>query len=90
MFTLLSILIEVIFWILLFLCPFLIFGIISSIIYFKFDNMILAVIIGNIGILSGIIFAEKIRRKYGTSNFFGRLLRTPELEDKNSSNNSAI
>lgn len=52
--------------------------------------MIIAIIIGNIGILSGIIFAEKIRRKYGTSNFFGRLLRTPELENKNSSNNSAI
>ena len=51
--------------------------------------MLSAVIIA-LGVVADILFAEKIRKKFGTSNFYGRLLRTPELEIKDKENKLPI
>jgi hypothetical protein len=48
-----------------------------------------AVIIA-LGFVAGILFAEKIRKKYGTSNFYGRLLSMPELDRKDKEIKSRI
>jgi len=48
-----------------------------------------AVIIA-LGVVADILFAKKIRKKFGTSNFYGRLLRTPELEIKDKENKLPI
>lgn len=65
---------EAVYWIQLFLAPFIPFSIIGVIIYFNNTNYgwlcIVLIILG--GVL-GIILAERIRRKYGTSNYIGRI-----------------
>lgn len=35
------------------------------------------------GIVLGIVVAEKVRKNYGLSNFFGRLSETPDVENRN-------
>lgn len=90
MFKLISILIEAVYWLMLFLCPVIVLGIAAFVVYLKYNNTAVAIIIGTIGTILGIWFAERIRRKYGTSNFYGRLLRTPELENKESGDGSEI
>lgn len=87
---LLSTLIEILFWLLLCLCPILIFGLISAIVYSAVHSKELSIGIGVLGIIAGILFAEKIRKNYGASHFYGRLLRTPELERKEPEDREAI
>jgi len=88
--NLLSKLIEALFWLLLCLSPILIFGLMSVFAYSIFHSKELSIGICVVGIIAGIFFAEKIRKKYGTSRFYGRLLRTPELETKDADDQSAI
>jgi hypothetical protein len=74
-------LVEALFWILLFFCPvfasvFMGLGIASVTGDLK-QAVLIALPFGAVG---GVILAEYIRRKYGCSNFYGRLARMPELE----------
>lgn len=77
---------EIIYWIEIFLAPFLAFSIIGVIIYFNNTNYgwlcILLMILG--GVL-GIILAERIRRKYGTATYMGRILGNSEFIEENKS-----
>jgi NO-binding membrane sensor protein with MHYT domain len=41
-----------------------------------------SVIVTVFGIFLGFKLAEHIRKKYGLDTFFGKLLSTPELEEK--------
>jgi len=34
-------------------------------------------------LVSGVAFAEYVRRKYGLDNFFGRLMATPDIDGGN-------
>jgi hypothetical protein len=73
---------EIICWILIFISPLLILFIIAAIIYFNNTaNQWLPITIISIGVILGILFAERIRRKYGTTNFMGSL-HGGELEEK--------
>ena len=77
-----NVIIEVVYWLLFFLSPFLISAIISVLIYFNNPNnhwLPFSVLI--LGVLSGIVLSERIRRKYGTSNYMGRLWGNSEMED---------
>lgn len=74
-----SIFIECVFWIVIFLSPVIIFSIAAAML-FSFIVYI-AYLIVLIGLVCGVFCAEYIRRRYGTSNFIGNLLRTKELED---------
>ncbi|HWY98804.1 MAG TPA: hypothetical protein VNY36_06945 [Bacteroidia bacterium] len=77
-----NIAIEIIYWILFFLSPFLIFTIIAVILYLNNPiNHWLPVALLIIGVISGIILAERIRRKYGTANYMGTLWGNSELTE---------
>jgi hypothetical protein len=76
--------IEVVYWILFFLSPFLISAIISVIIYFNNpSNHWLPIGILIIGVITGILLAERIRRKYGTATYMGRLWGSIEEDNPN-------
>ena len=45
------------------------------------SNKSLSIFILIIGGIAGIIFAEYVRRKYGCSNYFSRLISTPDEEE---------
>lgn len=76
--------INTIFWLSLFIIP---AGILGFIAYYKYvessDNLILSICLSFLGIISGILFAELIRRKFGLDNFFGRRLATPDIDGSN-------
>jgi uncharacterized membrane protein YfcA len=76
---------EVIYWIQIFLAPFLPLSIIGVIIYFNNVNYSwLCIVLIIIGAVLGIILAERIRRKYGTTTYMGRIKGNSEFinEDK--------
>lgn len=74
------ILIEIFYWVLIALCPILVSMLISMVIYCIYDSFILALFIVGIGILLGIFFAEYIRKRYGCSIFYSKLMNTNDLE----------
>jgi hypothetical protein len=78
-----AILIEWFYWILLLLCPFILTSGLGLYLGMHYDYRIFYVSLP-IGFVLGVLFANRIKRKYGTSNFYGRLLRMPELDDANS------
>lgn len=80
--------IELVYWVASFLSPFLGMGLVAIILLFAFDvNIIVFYIIIGLGIIAGVFLAERIRRKYGSSNYWGRILATPDIwpidDDKN-------
>jgi len=76
-------LIEWFYWVLLLLCPFLIICAFGLFLGMQIDYRIFYASLP-IGFVLGVLFANYVRRKYGTTNFYGRLLRMPELDDSNS------
>jgi hypothetical protein len=79
----LATLIEWFYWILLLLCPLILISGLGLYIGMHYDYRIFYASLP-IGFILGVFFAQRIKRKYGTSNFYGRLLRMPELDDSNS------
>jgi hypothetical protein len=69
----LEILVEALSWLAIFIAPTMIGLVIGVYLYFKTGNYTLTLIPAVIGVVTGVLFAERIRRKYGCSNFFGRL-----------------
>lgn len=75
-----SFIVETLNWLLIFLSPFLISGIIAVSIYIKDQKLLwLSISIVIAGIVLGVIFAEKIRRKYGCTTFMARIISTPDI-----------
>lgn len=74
---------EIIYWILIFFSPSLVFALASITVYFNNPkNSLLSIIFLILGATIGIILAERIRRKYGTANYMGRILGNSEfIED---------
>ena len=91
MYKVFSFIIELIYWVLIFLSPFLISAVISCIIYFTNENLLwLSILILTSGFIFGVIYAERIRKKYGCSKFMGRILATPDIwpdEEKSKEDN---
>jgi hypothetical protein len=83
-------LINLVFWIQAFAGPVLVMGLIALFVYSKGEKFkLLAIIIQVTGVITGIIVAELIRRKYGLDNFFGNirgsgplLRRSKEVDQK--------
>lgn len=71
--------IEVIYWIKIFLSPNLFAVLIIFILYNQFDysNWYLLFFIPSI--IIGIVLAEKARRKYGASFYFSKPMNTPDI-----------
>ena len=76
--------INAIYWLGLFIIPAGIICFISLWFYLNNDiGLFLAIFFGAIGILSGILLAEYIRKHYGLNNFYSRSASTPDVENRN-------
>jgi hypothetical protein len=72
--------IEIIFWIAILCSPLLIGIAIAFIIYISSPKLEwLSIAIVSLGFVTGILFAEKIRRKYGCTRYMSRLISTPDI-----------
>ena len=80
-------LVNTIYWLGLFIVPSGIIGFIALWLYIdNYIGMFLSILLGVIGIVSGILLAEYIRKHYGLNNFFSRLSSTPDIENRNEEN----
>ena len=69
-----DILTELIFWIAVFASPFLLGVVIGTLIYIPNESLLwLSIIIVAIGFFTGLFIAEKIRKKYGCSNYMSKI-----------------
>lgn len=76
--------INSIFWLWAFIVPAGILTFLGYLLYARSDqNFPYAILLTGAGIVAGILVAERIRKKYGLSHFFSRLMATPELDHYN-------
>ena len=74
--------IETFYWLLIALCPIIATSIISFFIWNLSESLLWCIIMEGCGILAGIYLAEYIRKKYGCSNFYSKLMNTSDLDEK--------
>jgi len=74
--------IEIFYWLLIALCPIIATSIISFLIWNLSASFFGGFLIEGCGILAGIYLAEYIRKKYGCSNFYSKLMNTSDLDEK--------
>ncbi|MBS1759292.1 MAG: hypothetical protein JST23_04130 [Bacteroidetes bacterium] len=76
----LSFFIESVFWIQLFFAPVGIGGLIALFIYIGNQKLLwLSIIIAAASIVIGIVYAERVRRKHGTSRYASKIIGTPDI-----------
>ena len=76
--------INAIYWLGIFLVPAGIMTFLAVWFYLKNEsNFIYSLMLVLGGLLLGFFLAEKIRKKYGLDNFFGRLSATPDIDGGN-------
>ena len=82
------ILIELINWLRIAISPLLIGVLIGGLVYLKMgdDGFVPGLLITAIGGIVGVIWATKIWKKLGTTNFISRIDASPELDKKQSEN----
>jgi positive regulator of sigma E activity len=77
------ILVEATFWVLLVLSKLLLIFLILLIANsFLNINIYVWVIVSAIGLIYGVYFAEKIRKKHGCSNYWSKIYNTPDIDGK--------
>ncbi len=81
-FKILAIIIESIYWLWTFISPFLLISLIGFFLWLTTRNIIFLYVFGLLGLVIGVYFAERIRKKVGSSKFMGKLLSTPEFEEQ--------
>lgn len=75
--------INSIYWLWAFAVPVIVSGLPAWYLYEKaHKNLPYSILLLIAGIVSGIITAEAIRRKYGLVSFFSRVSATPDLDEK--------
>ena len=74
--------IEILYWLLIALCPIIVTSIISFFAWNLSESLLWCIITEGCGILAGICLAEYIRKKYGCSNFYSKLMNTSDLDEK--------
>lgn len=82
--------VELFYWFLIFLSPTLGFGLIGLFLITALDSSIIALYVClAVGPVIGAVWAERIRRKHGCSNYWSRIFSTPDIwpidEDKKDS-----
>jgi hypothetical protein len=76
--------INAIYWFGIFIIPAGIICFLSLWFYLNNDiGLFLAILFGAIGILSGILLSEYIRKHYGLNNFYSRSSSTPDVGNRN-------
>jgi hypothetical protein len=75
-----SFFVETIFWVQLFLAPVGIGGLVALLIYLGNQYLLwLSIVVISISVIIGIAYAERVRRRRGTSRYIGKRLGTPDL-----------
>ncbi len=85
MFKIIEYLIEFFGWLKIVASPFLIGILIGGIVYYNFENrfgLIIGILLSLLGLIVGIIWATRIWKKQGTTQFLSRVIATPELDKK--------
>jgi len=75
--------INILFWLRIFIAPFLVFLILSYFAYHYFNSTIrteITILIVIIGALISALITRRVRKKYGTISFMSRVIATPELD----------
>lgn len=76
----LSFIIESIFWLQIFFAPVGIGGLIALFIYIGNQKLLwLSITIAAASIVIGVIYAERVRRKHGTSRYASKIIGTPDI-----------
>jgi hypothetical protein len=77
-------LIEIISWLRIAISPTLVGALIGGIVYLKMgeDGFVPSMIIIAVGAIIGVLWATKIWRKQGTTDFFSGIDAYPELDNK--------
>jgi general stress protein CsbA len=76
----LSFLIESVFWVQLFIAPVGIGGLIALFIYIGNQKLLwLSITIAVASIVIGFVYAERVRRKRGTSRYASKIIGTPDI-----------
>ncbi|GAB2819380.1 hypothetical protein [Ferruginibacter profundus] len=82
--------INSVYWLWIFIVP---AGILSFVAYCLYvtntSNLLVSIIIAAAGIVSGIFFAEKVRKKYDLSNFFGSMGASADIDGESVSGKKA-
>jgi len=74
-------LIEIYNWFSIFLSPFILLNALGIYIYWSNENLwLLTILLSIIGFVLGIFFAEKIRKRRGTSQFMAELNHTNDVK----------
>lgn len=75
--------INTIYWLWIFIVPSGVLSFLGFWLYQKESkNLTLSILLSIAGIILGIYFAEKVRRKYGLSNFFSGIMSSNDISDK--------
>ena len=75
-----SFIVESIFWLQFFITPIGIGGLIALFIYISNENLLwLSIAIVAICVVLGVWYAEKIKRKHGTSRYAAKRIATPDI-----------
>lgn len=75
--------IEIFAWLKIVISPTLIATAIGFIAYLYFKSEIIGISITILGLALGIIWANKVWKKHGTTTFLSREMATPELDQQN-------
>lgn len=71
------------YWLRAFATPFLLFGVSAIVVLFSGKDLVSSAIsLLILGIVAGLIYAEYIRRKYGSSNYFTEMDKNPNIRMK--------
>jgi hypothetical protein len=72
---------ELIFWLKIFLSPFVLLNVIGFIIYLSDDNLWWVwVALGVLGSVLGIYWAEHVRKKHGTTEFMAQVFQANDIK----------
>lgn len=73
--------VNLIFWLWAFIVP---AGVLAFLGFYHYtqsaQNLPYAILLATIGVFTGILVAERIRKKYGLSHFFSRIMASPDLD----------
>lgn len=76
--------IDILGWLRNFISPVLISLIIGVLVYFSFDESLLGMIFGFssiiLGIIGGVFFVERVRKRIGTHHFNAQIMATPDIK----------
>ncbi len=71
--------VEMCFWLMAFASPMVVSIVASALIYSSNKSVSIIILIG--GGITGIVFAEWVRKKHGCSNYFAKLIASPDIKE---------